>query len=171
MMAFSVPVTLGSSRKMSAPTSPLVRKVIRSPNSCAAPHRLEREEVRVETPAPDHVAARGRERDHAGAREERRREQDGGTDALAELGVERIAADGTRRDQERVRTGPLCGRPRLADELEQALDIADARHVLERDGLLGEEGGADDRERGVLVAGGRYRPLEGPATFDDELGR
>ena len=57
--AFSVAVTLGSSRKTSAPTSPLVVNVIRSEHVRGA-ELLERQEMRVEAPPADDVAARRR---------------------------------------------------------------------------------------------------------------
>ena len=134
-------------------------------------HRLQREEVRVQPPSTDHVTAGRRQRDRPGAREERRGEEDRGADAHAELWIEAVPAHRGGGDHERTGGGPLGGRTRLPDQLDQALDVADARHVLERDRLVGEERGAEDRERGVLIPGGPDRAAQLAAAFNDELGR
>ena len=132
--------------------------------------RLEGQEVGIESTASDHVAPRRREGHSPGAGEERRSEQDRGADALAEFRIERVPTDRLGGDHERVRAGPLRGGPGLPHELQQALDVADARNVLERDRLVGEERGADDGQRGVLVSGGANGTGEASAAFDDELG-
>ena len=59
--------------------------------------------------------------------------------------------------------------PDRADQFDQRLDVADARHVLQRDRMLGEQGGGDDRQRGVLVAGRLDRSREPVAAFNDVL--
>jgi hypothetical protein len=58
--------------------------------------------VRVEPAPADHVATRGGEDHVAGAREERRGEQDGGADALAEFPVEVVTAHLGGMEAERV---------------------------------------------------------------------
>jgi hypothetical protein len=52
MRAFSVPVTLGSSRKMSAPTQPLGAELDPLAELVRGPHLLERQEVGVERRRP-----------------------------------------------------------------------------------------------------------------------
>ena len=67
----------------------------------------------------------------------------------------------------------------IAEHLEEAAsnvndavgDVADARHVLERDRLVGEERGGDDRQRRVLVPRRPDAPLQPVRSFDDELRR
>jgi hypothetical protein len=48
------------------------------------------------------------------------------------------------------------------------IDVADARHVVQRDRAVGEQRGGENRQRGVLVAGGTNRPVQPAAPFDDE---
>ena len=55
------------------------------------------------------------------------------------------------------------------EELDEGLDVADARDVLEVDRLLAEQRGGDDRQRGVLVAGRADASGEAVAALDDEL--
>ena len=125
---------------------------MRSSNACVGAEPLEREEVRVEAAAADHVAARRRQLDLAAAREQRRGEQDRRANARAQRRVERRRAHRLRVNAQRVAGRPLGLRARGPHELDQRLEVADARHVLERDGLVGEQRGRDDRQGGVLVA-------------------
>jgi hypothetical protein len=69
---------------------------------------LEREEVRVEPPAPDDVAARGRDRDPAAPAEERAREEDRAADPLGHLAVDPVGIDRLRVDVSVFRPGPLA---------------------------------------------------------------
>ena len=56
-------------------------------------------------------------------------------------------------DRERVALAPFGRRADRADQLHQRLGVANARDVLERDRMLGQQRRGDDRQRGVLVAG------------------
>ena len=56
-----------------------------------------------------------------------------------------------------------------ADELDQRLGVPDARDVRERDALLGEQRGSDDRKGGVLVPARLDGTGEGKAAFHDVL--
>ena len=111
MSAFSVAVTDASSRWNSVPWRPLGarKRYVRSAVDLGA-QAGEREQVRVDAPAADDVAARRRHVGAAEAREQRPGEQDGRADALRERLVER------RRVARRRRTrAPRCApstRPR-----------------------------------------------------------
>ena len=113
---------------------------------------LERQKVRVDAPAPDDVAARRRQFDFAAPREHRPGEQDRRANLLAELRIELVGADGLGVNLERVSRAPAHVGARGRHELDQRLDVADARHVFERDRMLGQQRGAHDRQRGVLVS-------------------
>ncbi len=140
----------------------------------AADHRaelLQREEVRVEATATDHVAAGRRQAHFPAPRQERRGEQDGRADARAQLGIECGGAHLPGVDDEGVARGPFGARAHGADELDERLHVADARDVLERDRLIREERCGDDGQRRVLVAGGANGAGEALTSLDDELQR
>jgi hypothetical protein len=130
---------------------------------------LEREEVRVEPPPADHVAPRRRQRDAAAPAEDRAREEDRAADALGERAVEALGLDGPRVYAHGVprRPGDLDAERR--DQVDERLEVADARDVLERDRLVGEERGGDDREGRVLVARRADRARERATALDEEL--
>ena len=130
---------------------------------------LEREEMRVEAAAADHVAARRGELDVPAPREQRRREQDRRADARAQRRVERRRADGFRVDAQRVAAGPFRVRAGGPHEIDERLEIADARDVVEGDRLIGQQRGRDDRQRGVLVAARANGAAQPVTAFDDEL--
>ena len=130
---------------------------------------LEREEVRVDAASADDVAARRGQLDLAAAREQRAREQDRGADLPAERRVELGRPQLLRVDRERVAGRPLGAGADGLDELDERLDVADARDVLEVHRVLAEERRGDDRQRGVLVAGGADAAGERVPALDDEL--
>ena len=130
---------------------------------------FEREHMRVQTAAADDVAAGRRQHHFAAAGEQGAREQDRGADADAELGVEIGGADALGVDMKRIAGGPFRRRADRADQLDQRLGVADPRHVLQRYRMLGEQGGGDDRQRRILVAGRLDRAREPVTALDDVL--
>ena len=162
--AFSVAVTLGSSRKTSAPLRPEARSSILS-----VAELLEGEEMGVEPAAADDVAPGRRQRHFAAAGEQGAGQQDRGADANAEIRIEIGGADLLGVDREPVAAAPFGGGADRADQFDQGLGVTDARHVVERDGVLGQQRCGDDRQRGVLVARRLDRALEPVAALDDVL--
>jgi hypothetical protein len=81
MTAFSVAVTLGSSRKMSAPFRPLVVQAVAPVGFHGGAEPGQGEEVRVHAPAADDVAAGRRQHHVADPGEHGPGEQDGCPDA------------------------------------------------------------------------------------------
>ena len=88
---------------------------------------------------------------------------------LQRYGSSFVGADRLGVDLEGVAAAPVHVRARRGDELDERLDVANARNVLERDRMLGEERRADDRQRGVLVSRRANGSGELPSPFDDEL--
>ncbi len=86
--AFSVAVTLGSSRKTSAPFSRVGAELQPVGGGDRGAELLEGQEMRVETPAADDVAAGRRQRHLAAAGQQRPRQQDRGADPRAQLRIE-----------------------------------------------------------------------------------
>ena len=125
--------------------------------------------MRVEAPPADDVAAGRRQRHLAAAGEQRPGQQDRGADPRAEFGIEIGGADVLGVDRERVARLPFGRGADRADQFDQRLGVADARHVLQRDRMLGEQRGGDDRQRRVLVAGRLDRAREPVAAFNDVL--
>ena len=113
----------------------------------------ERHQVGIDAAPADDVAARRRDVGGAEAGEQRAREQDRGADARAQLGIERGLRDVGSPHPQPVRPEPLGLGADVAQKLDHRLDVADAGHVVERDGVGREQAGRQDREGGVLVAG------------------
>jgi hypothetical protein len=170
MRAFSVAVTLGSSRKTSARGGGGLELVpVRRGHRRA--ELLEGEKVGVDATPADDVAAGWWEDGVAATRQERTCQQDRGADPGAERRVQVVVTQPRGRDVELIPPGPFGLRPHRSNELDQCFGVPDARHVCERDRVLREERGGDDRESGVLVAGrfdGTRQPMP---TFDDVLNR
>ena len=80
-----------------------------------------------------------------------------------------VSGDGVGAEAELVVADPVGLDAEPLEQRDLGLGVADPRHVGEHDLLLGEQAGGEDRQRGVLVAGGRdLAGKRGPA-LDDEL--
>ncbi len=101
------------------------------------------------------------------ARQQRPGEQERRADLARELGVDLVAHVGGVHAH-LVRTDPLHIGARDATAAAHRLDVADARDVRERDGLVGQEAGGEDRQRPVLVARGAHVAGERIAPLDHE---
>ena len=133
-------------------------------------HRAERVEVRVQAAAADHVAAGRRHHRAVEAGEQRPGEQERGADQLGELALD-LDARARRRRTARPRwaRASCTSTPIVRRICEHRLDVADARHVAHDDLVLGEDGGGEDGQGAVLVAGRDHRAGQRDAAFDDEL--
>ena len=129
---------------------------------------LEREEVGVEPAAADDVTAWRRKGCLPAADEERRGEEDRAADSLAHLEIEGARGDRAGVHLQRVGRGPSGLRSGGRDELDQDLDVPDARHIQQRDWVLRKERCSDDWKRRVLVAGRADGAAERAAAFDEE---
>ena len=72
---------------------------------------------------------------------------------------------------ERVGLLPFGRSADRTDQFNQRLGVADARNILQRDRMLGQKRGRDDRQSGVLVTGRLDRTTEPMAPFDGVLNR
>ena len=124
--------------------------------------------VRIEAPAPDHVAAGRRDGDAAEAGKQRAGEQERGPDATAELLVELGLVDARRIDADVVLGSQLDVGADVHEQLDHRLDVADPRDVRQLHRLGCERARRQDREGAVLVPGGADRPAEGPPALDHE---
>ena len=104
--AFSVAVTLGSSRKTSAPFRAVACSSRRSVPLTFGAQLLERQDMGVDAPAADHVAAGRRQHHLAAAGEQRPGQQDRGADARAKHGIEVGGPDVLGVDLERIPFAP-----------------------------------------------------------------
>ena len=150
------PVTLGSSRKMSAPTSRLGLELVAVADGDRGAELLEREEVGVHpAPADDVTAGRrqgrpcrsGRACGPASRIDARIRAQSVGSSGLGRTRA--------RVDAHRVRRRST--RPWRRDPASSASMVSTSRMrgmLSSSIGAVGEHGGGEDRQRGVLVAGG-----------------
>ena len=168
--AFSVPVTLGSSRNTSAPRRPGRRQVEAVVELERGTEALEREKVRVDATPADHVAARRRQRDLAAAREQRAGQQDRRANLLAQR---RDRASPTARSSRGCAacSARSSSRRRPVDAISStSVSMSRMRGTFSRmTGMLGEQRRADDRQRGVLVAGRANGSGELLSSLDDVL--
>ena len=169
--AFSVPVTLGSSRKMSLPVSSLGLELVAVAHRDRGAQLLERQEVGVDPAPADDVSAGRRERDLAEAGEQRSGQQDRGADPGAERRVERLGPHPSRVDPHQIGAGPLGRGPEIHEDREHGLDVPDARDVVELHRTVGEDGGGEDRKRRVLVAGGTHGTAQRSTAAHEEAWR
>ena len=82
------------------------------------------------------------------------------------LRIERLGLDALGVDAHGVGSEPLDHGAQVHQELEHALHILDAGHVLEFAGPVGEQRGGEDGEGGVLVTCWTDGALEGAAAAD-----
>ncbi len=111
---------------------------------------LERVEVRVEPAPADHVASRRRHDGAADSPEQRPGEEERRSDVARELGVDLVADVGGVHAYG-VRVDPLHLGAEMGEQRAHRLDIADARDVVQRHRLVGEQARRQDRESAVLV--------------------
>ena len=130
---------------------------------------FEGQKMGVEAAPPDHVAAGRRQRDLAAAGQQRPRQQDRGADPRAQFGVEIGGANLLGVDRKRVAALPLRRGADRPDQLDQRFGIANARDVLQRHRVLGQQRRGDDRQRRVLVAGGLDGARQPVTAFNDVL--
>src|SRR5688572_10989436 len=130
---------------------------------------LEGEEVGIDAAPADDVATRRRQGDLAASREQRSGEEDRRAYLRRERAIDRRGANGVRVELERIRPPPLRLHIERAHEIEKGLDIADAWHVVQGDGLIGNQRRTDDRKGGVLVSRRTDRARERALSLDDEL--
>ena len=133
---------------------------------------LQREEMGVHPAPADDVAARRGQGDRAEPREHRAGQQDRRADLGAERRVERLGAQrpGCRPARVFAAVHSACA-PRSSEQREHRLDVADAGDVVELDDAVGEHGGGEDRERGVLVAGGADGAAQRTTAADEKARR
>ncbi len=135
----------------------------------AGAHRAERIEVRVKSPATDHVTARRWHHGAVEAGQQRAREKERCPDQLGELRghLDRVHVRGAQRHLVGASPGDLDADRR--ENLEHRLDVPDPRDVAHDDLILGEEAGGEDGKRPVLVPGRSEGAGKRDAAFDDEL--
>ena len=142
----------------------------RGPSSTVGAEREERVEVRVQPAAADHVAAGRRHQRGAEAGQQRPGDQE----------RRRGCARRGRRRRRCVRTSSAWSAtvlpsrhstltPRSASRSSIASRVADPRDVVQHDLLLRQQARGEQRQGGVLVAGGHDGAGQRHAAFDDEL--
>jgi len=129
-------------------------------------------QVRVDLADPQAAAlAVGSDAQLAQAVEQGRVEQHRRAHVLRQLVVGEARVEAAVVDLHRGGSAvPFDPRALLAEKAHELFQVRDIGHILERDRLVGEQGGAEDGQRGVLVAGGDDGAGEGLATVDDEVG-
>jgi hypothetical protein len=95
----------------------------------------------------------------------------GGADAGAHRGIEVGRPHVLRMNAKRILPIPFALGPGGANKLDQRLDVADARHIVQLHRLVGNERRRHDRQGGVLVARRANGALQALTAFDDVLDR
>jgi hypothetical protein len=123
-------------------------------------HGLQALDVLVDRPRADGAAARQRHPGMAEARQQRAQGQHGGAHGLDQLvgrlGVAEVA--GIQAD--RAVVVALGRHAHVAHQLEHGRHVLQARHVVQRHGLVGQQRRAQLGQRGVLGAGNEYFAAE-----------
>ena len=105
----------------------------------------------------------------AEAGQQRPGEQERGADLVRELLVDGDVGDAGGAEAQAVvgDPGDLDAEP--LEQRDLRLGVADPRHPVQQQLLLGEQAGGEDRQGRVLVAGDGHLARERRASFDDEL--
>ena len=169
--AFSVPITEGSSMKIAAGAEALGGGAELDPAIAVDPGAevLEGVEVGVEAAAADEVAAGRRHPRLAEAGQQRAGEQERGADLLGELLVDGDVGDAGGAEPDAVVGDPRDLDPEPLEQGDLRFGVADPRHPVQQQLLLGEQAGGEDRQRRVLVAGDGHLAGERHAALDDEF--
>ena len=139
MRAFSVAVTDGSSSRMSAPDQPAGVQAVAGLARVELRAELpEREEVRVVAAPADDVTTGKAELHLLHARKQRPGEEERGAD-LAGKRCGTLARVQLAGDAYGVWIELLDSRAERGDDLEHAADVTDARDVVKRDRVVGEQ--------------------------------
>ena len=167
--AFSVPVTVASSRYISAPRSPLgARRRYSRPTSTSAPSAASairwvstRRRPITSPPGGGTSAAPKRASSGPASRIDARIRSHSSGSSL-------VLVTSAGPHAHRVLAQPLDVDAERDDQLDHLLDVPDARDVLERHRVGGQQAGCEDGERGVLVAGRAHGTREGRAALDQK---
>ena len=130
---------------------------MRMSRSCSTvgAERAEGVEVRVQPAAADHVAAGRRHQRRAEAGQQRAGDQERGADALGERRRSTsVAAHVVGLQRDRVVVAPLDAHAEVGEQREHRLDVADARHVVQHDLLVGEQAAASSGRAAFLLPAG-----------------
>ena len=153
---------------LGAPEAAIEGEAQREPRLDPGPQRAEGEQVGVDAPPSDPVAAGSGQRDPAGPGEQARRQQH----RAAELGHHgRIGVAGlepARVEPHRARLLHGDAHAQVAQPFEQRGHVADARDVVDDHLAPREQAGGEDGQRLVLVAGRGDRPAQGMAALHQE---
>ena len=169
--AFSVPVTLGSSRKISAPMSCLASISYRSPTSTVAPSRS-RARTWVSTRRRPITSPPG-----GGSWTEPNRASNGPARRIdARIRAQSSGSSGARlrvRASTRTWFGPVHSTeaPRCCEQAEHGFDVAYAGDVADLHRTVGQQRGGENGERRVLVARGSHGARERRAAADQKAFR
>ena len=161
MTAFSVPITLASSRKTCLPRRRSACELERAVDLTVAPSCSKRMDVDVEPPASDHVAARRRQRRSAEARDQRTGEEERRADARRQARVDLGLRHVRPSTRHLVRADPLDLGAEVVEQLDHRLDVADPRDVRERDRFEVSRVAAMIGSAPFLFPAARTRPFRG----------
>ncbi|MNT30693.1 hypothetical protein D3C72_1665010 [compost metagenome] len=131
-------------------------------------HRLQALDVLVHRPRADAAAARQGDAGLAEARHQRPQHEDRRAHGLHQLvrGLGRIDVGGGQRGRGAVNVGPGA---HLAQQLEHRARVLQVRHVVDGDGIGGQQAGAQDRQRRILGARNPDLALERAVALDLEF--
>ncbi len=169
--AFSVPITEGSSMKIAAGAETPGGGAELDPAIAVDPGAevVEGVEVGVEAATADEIAAGRRHPRLAEAGEQRPGEEEGGADLFGELLVDGHIGDPLGAEPHAVVGDPGDLDAEALEQSDLRFGVANARHPVQQQLLLGEQAGGEDRQRRVLVAGDGHLAGERHPALDDEF--
>ena len=130
--------------------------------------RFQREQMGVHAAAADDVAAGLRDVCRSAAREQRSGQENRGADSLRELCVRSRRHLALRVETNDIFFATFDANAELLDDLEHHADVLNVGKVVQRNRLIGQQTGSEDRQRGILVAASADGALEASSPFDDE---
>jgi hypothetical protein len=130
--------------------------------------RLQALDVQVDRARADGAAAGQRDLGIAELRQQRAQHQHRGAHSLDQLVGRDVAVDAARVDGHRIALVDDAG-AQASEQLGGGEHVVQARHVGDPHRRIGQQGGAEDRQYGVLGAGNADVALEPGATGDHDL--
>ena len=144
------------------------RQVERRAGRDARAQLAQREQVGVEPPPPDPVAAGRRQHGLARPREQPRRQQHRAAELRHHRGVGVAALEVARVQAHRAVVVHVHPHAQVAEPFEQRGHVPDAGHVVDHYLARDEQAGREHGQGLVLVAGRRHRPPQGMAALHQE---
>ena len=86
-------------------------------------------------------------------------------------GIQCLRLDASCVHPNGIGASPLSRRAEIDEQREHRFDVANAGDIVEVDRTVGQHGGGEDRQGGILVAGGTHGPLQRATAVNQKTWR